>query len=49
MLPSSEHTIGPFFPQTFFREGDNDLRRITADAAPSLAAAVQAHLGVPAC
>ena len=35
MLPSSEHTIGPFFPQSFFREGDNDLRRITAEAAPS--------------
>ncbi len=35
MLPASEHTIGPFFPQTFFREGDNDLRRRTPDAAPS--------------
>ncbi len=35
MLPASEHTIGPFFPQSFFREGDNDLRRRTPDAAPS--------------
>ncbi len=33
--PTSEHTIGPFFPQTFFREGDNDLRRLTPEAAPS--------------
>ena len=33
--PSSQHTIGPFFPQTFFRAGDNDLRRLDAAAAPS--------------
>lgn len=33
--PSSAHTIGPFFPQTFFREGDNDLARLTAEAAPT--------------
>ncbi len=35
MFPTSEHTIGPFFPQSFFREGDNDLRRVSPDAAPS--------------
>ena len=32
-LPTSAHTIGPFFPQTFFRPGDNDLTRMTAEAA----------------
>jgi len=36
MQPCSEHTIGPFFPQTFFRDGDHDLRRMTAEAAPSM-------------
>jgi protocatechuate 3,4-dioxygenase alpha subunit len=25
------HTIGPFFPGTFFRDGDNDLRRVSPD------------------
>ena len=35
IAPMSEHTIGPFFPQSFFRPGDNDLRRRTPDAAPS--------------
>lgn len=35
IAPTSEHTIGPFFPQSFFRAGDNDLRRRTPDAAPS--------------
>lgn len=35
MSPTSEHTIGPFFPQAFFREGDNDLRRLMPNAAPT--------------
>jgi protocatechuate 3,4-dioxygenase alpha subunit len=35
LAPSSQHTIGPFFPRTFFNDGDNDLRRVSADAAPS--------------
>jgi protocatechuate 3,4-dioxygenase alpha subunit len=34
--PTSAHTIGPFFPQTFFRPGDNDLARVTPDAAPTV-------------
>ncbi|MFC7473607.1 protocatechuate 3,4-dioxygenase subunit alpha [Dankookia sp. GCM10030260] len=34
-LPTSAHTIGPFFPQTFFRPGDNDLTRVTPEAAPT--------------
>jgi protocatechuate 3,4-dioxygenase alpha subunit len=34
-IPISQHTIGPFFPQTFFREGDNDLARRTAEAPPT--------------
>ncbi|MCQ4160011.1 protocatechuate 3,4-dioxygenase subunit alpha [Roseomonas sp. GC11] len=33
--PSSQHTIGPFFPRTFFSAGDNDLTRLSATAAPS--------------
>jgi protocatechuate 3,4-dioxygenase alpha subunit len=33
--PTSAHTIGPFFPQTFFRAGDNDLTRMTAEAPPT--------------
>jgi len=33
--PTSAHTIGPFFPQTFFRAGDNDLARVTSEAAPT--------------
>jgi protocatechuate 3,4-dioxygenase alpha subunit len=33
--PTGWHTIGPFFPRTFFREGDNDLTRVSADAAPT--------------
>jgi protocatechuate 3,4-dioxygenase alpha subunit len=33
--PTSAHTIGPFFPQTFFRGGDNDLTRRTTEAAPT--------------
>jgi len=35
-LPLSEHTIGPFYPQEFFRSGDNDLTRVSVDA-PSTA------------
>lgn len=34
-LPTSQHTIGPFFPRTFFRPGDNDLTRLAPDAAPT--------------
>jgi protocatechuate 3,4-dioxygenase alpha subunit len=33
--PTAWHTIGPFFPRSFFREGDNDLTRLSADAAPT--------------
>ena len=33
--PTSWHTIGPFFPRTFFRDGDNDLTRISPEAAPT--------------
>ncbi|MFN7634451.1 MAG: protocatechuate 3,4-dioxygenase subunit alpha [Acetobacteraceae bacterium] len=33
--PTGWHTIGPFFPRSFFREGDNDLTRISADAPPT--------------
>ncbi len=33
--PLSQHTIGPFFPATFFREADDDLTRVAADAAPT--------------
>ncbi|MCS6931906.1 MAG: protocatechuate 3,4-dioxygenase subunit alpha [Acetobacteraceae bacterium] len=33
--PTAWHTIGPFFPRTFFREGDNDLTRLSAEAAPT--------------
>ncbi|MDB5373676.1 MAG: pcaG [Belnapia sp.] len=35
--PTSQHTIGPFFPRGFFRPGDNDLRRIATEAPPSTA------------
>ncbi|HEV7264617.1 MAG TPA: protocatechuate 3,4-dioxygenase subunit alpha [Falsiroseomonas sp.] len=28
--PTPWHTIGPFFPRSFFREGDNDLARAAA-------------------
>lgn len=35
--PTSQHTIGPFFPQGFCRPVDNDLRRIAPDAPPSTA------------
>ncbi|WP_149537300.1 protocatechuate 3,4-dioxygenase subunit alpha [Siccirubricoccus phaeus] len=35
LLPTPSQTIGPFFPQTFFQAGDNDLTRVSAAAAPS--------------
>jgi protocatechuate 3,4-dioxygenase alpha subunit len=31
-VPTAWATIGPFFPQTFFRPGDNDLTRLTPEA-----------------
>ncbi len=34
-LPLSSHTIGPFFPPGFFAKADNDLTRISRDAAPT--------------
>lgn len=33
--PTSQETIGPFFPRTFFQEGDNDLTRVATDALPT--------------
>lgn len=33
--PTSQETIGPFFPRTLFSDGDNDLTRVTPDAAPT--------------
>lgn len=35
VAPTAQQTIGPFFPATFFRDGDNDLTRVTPDAAPT--------------
>jgi protocatechuate 3,4-dioxygenase alpha subunit len=35
MLPTSEQTIGPFFPAGFFGPADHDLTRLSAEAAPS--------------
>nr|WP_281419481.1 protocatechuate 3,4-dioxygenase subunit alpha [Falsiroseomonas tokyonensis] len=35
MVPTAWATIGPFFPNTFFREGDNDLTRMAPDAPPT--------------
>lgn len=35
LQPSGWHTIGPFFPRTFFRDGDEDLTRLTAAAPPT--------------
>ncbi|MDO9502127.1 protocatechuate 3,4-dioxygenase subunit alpha [Falsiroseomonas sp.] len=32
LVPTAWATIGPFFPQTFFRDGDNDLTRLAPDA-----------------
>ncbi|MBL6080293.1 protocatechuate 3,4-dioxygenase subunit alpha [Belnapia sp. T18] len=37
MTPLSSHTIGPFFPRAFVREGDNDLTRTAPNATPSRA------------
>lgn len=34
-LPISSHTIGPFFPPSFFSRADNDLTRISRDAEPT--------------
>lgn len=34
-FPLSQHTIGPFFPADYFQPGDNDLTRVSADAAPT--------------
>ncbi|WP_431305705.1 protocatechuate 3,4-dioxygenase subunit alpha [Sediminicoccus sp. BL-A-41-H5] len=33
--PTSQHTIGPFFPRTFFQAGDNDLTRVAQEAEPT--------------
>ncbi|MBP0464020.1 protocatechuate 3,4-dioxygenase subunit alpha [Roseomonas sp. PWR1] len=33
--PTSQHTIGPFFPRTFFQPGDNDLTIVAHGAAPT--------------
>ena len=33
LVPGAWQTIGPFFPRTFFREGDNDLTRLAPGAA----------------
>jgi protocatechuate 3,4-dioxygenase alpha subunit len=33
--PTSQHTIGPFFPHTFFQPGDNDLTIVAHGAAPT--------------
>jgi protocatechuate 3,4-dioxygenase alpha subunit len=35
LVPTGWHTIGPFFPRTFFQNGDNDLTRISPEAAPT--------------
>lgn len=35
LLPTSQHTIGPFFPRTFFKAGDNDLTRVSQAAEPT--------------
>jgi len=35
-VPTPWHTIGPFFPRTFFREGDNDLTSGAAHGTPLL-------------
>jgi protocatechuate 3,4-dioxygenase alpha subunit len=35
LAPTGWHTIGPFFPRSFFREGDDDLTRLTAEAPPT--------------
>ncbi len=33
--PTSQQTIGPFFPATFFQPGDNDLRIVAQGAEPT--------------
>ena len=33
--PTSQATLGPFVPRTYFQPGDNDLTRIATDAAPT--------------
>ncbi len=35
LVPAGWQTIGPFFPRTFFNEGDNDLTRIAPTAPPT--------------
>jgi protocatechuate 3,4-dioxygenase alpha subunit len=35
LVPTGWQTLGPFFPHSFFREGDNDLTRLSAEAAPT--------------
>jgi protocatechuate 3,4-dioxygenase alpha subunit len=35
LIPTAWATIGPFFPQTFFHEGDNDLTRMAPGAPPT--------------
>ena len=35
LAPTSQHTIGPFFPRTFFQPGDNDLACVAHGAAPT--------------
>jgi protocatechuate 3,4-dioxygenase alpha subunit len=35
LAPTSQHTIGPFFPRTFFQPGDNDLTVVAHGAAPT--------------
>lgn len=35
MLPTSQQTIGPFFPRGFIGPADHDLTRVAADAAPT--------------
>jgi protocatechuate 3,4-dioxygenase alpha subunit len=35
VFPTSQQTIGPFFPKGFFGPADHDLTRVAADAAPT--------------
>jgi protocatechuate 3,4-dioxygenase alpha subunit len=35
LAPTSQHTIGPFFPHTFFQPGDNDLTIVAQGEAPT--------------
>ena len=35
LAPTSQHTIGPFFPRTFFQPGDNDLSIVAHGAEPT--------------